>query len=125
MDVFLKTTVTIVIALIFLTVIPNNSRDFSVLVGLAACIGIATATHYFLEPILTFVSSLQTDIAVNNQILQIILKASGVAILSEFLTLFCSDTGNAAMGKAVQLLGTTVILWLSLPLFTTLLELVN
>lgn len=37
----------------------------------------------------------------------------------------CTDAGNASLGKAVQLLGTAVILWLSLPLFKALVELLQ
>ena len=43
----------------------------------------------------------------------------------EITSLICTDAGNAALGKSVQILATCGILWLSIPLFTSLIDLLN
>jgi hypothetical protein len=40
-------------------------------------------------------------------------------------TLICTDAGNTALAKTVQILTTAMILWLSIPLFESLLDLVQ
>ena len=44
---------------------------------------------------------------------------------TEIANLVCKDAGNESMGKSVQLLGTAVILYLSMPLFTALIDLLQ
>ena len=39
--------------------------------------------------------------------------------------LVCKDAGNESMGKSMQLLGSAAILYLSVPLFAALLELLQ
>jgi hypothetical protein len=39
--------------------------------------------------------------------------------------MICSDAGNASLGKSVQLLGSSVVLYLALPVFRALIELVQ
>jgi hypothetical protein len=39
--------------------------------------------------------------------------------------LICTDAGNGALGKALQLLTGAVILWLSIPLIQALIELLS
>ena len=49
----------------------------------------------------------------------------GVGLISELVAGLCQDAGNGSLGKQVQLLGTAVILRLSLPLLETLLDLME
>jgi hypothetical protein len=46
-------------------------------------------------------------------------------LIGELAGLICSDAGNAALAKSIQILTTAVILWLSIPLFESLLDLVQ
>ena len=56
---------------------------------------------------------------------EILMKSTGIGIITEIANLVCKDAGNESMGKSMQLLGTAVILYLSLPLFQTLIELLQ
>jgi hypothetical protein len=49
----------------------------------------------------------------------------GIGILSEISALICADAGNSSLGKALQILGGTAMLWLSLPVFRTLVDLIR
>jgi hypothetical protein len=53
------------------------------------------------------------------------MKYVGIVLLAEIIGHICTDAGNAALGKTVQLLATTAVLWLSLPLFSKLMELIE
>ena len=55
----------------------------------------------------------------------ILLKATGIGIVAEIANLVCKDAGNESMGKSLQLLGSAVILYLSIPLFTALIDLLQ
>jgi hypothetical protein len=45
--------------------------------------------------------------------------------VAEIAGLICTDAGNAALAKTIQILATAVILWLTLPLMQALLDLVR
>ena len=73
----------------------------------------------------SFFANLQRLIGLDNDLLNILLKAVGVAVMGEIAVLVCSDAGQASLGKAVQLLTSAVILWISLPLYTQILTLIE
>ena len=55
----------------------------------------------------------------------ILMKAVGIGLIAEIAALVCSDAGNASLAKAIGILSSAVMLWLSLPLLQGLLELVQ
>ena len=61
----------------------------------------------------------------NGELIRILLKIAGIGILTEITSMVCSDAGNSSMGKTLQLLGNVVILWLSVPIFNMLMDLLQ
>ena len=57
--------------------------------------------------------------------LQIVMRSVGIGLLSEITLHICTDSGNTALGKTLQILGNAIILWLSLPIFTKIIELIE
>lgn len=125
MDVFMKASGLIIVSLILGTVLTLNNKGFGVLISVAACCAVCVCALHFLKPVLEFFQELRSLGNWNHEMLEILLKATGIGILSEMISLICSDSGNAALGKALQMLTTAVIVWLSLPLFTQLIELIR
>ena len=75
--------------------------------------------------VFAFIGKLQAVGNLNTEMLEILLKSVGIGLLSEIAVLVCCDMGNASMGKTLQILSMAVILWLSLPLFSSLLDLIG
>jgi hypothetical protein len=61
----------------------------------------------------------------NTELLRIVLKATGIGLLGELAGLVVTDTGNGSLGKVIQMLTVGVVLWLSVPLLESFLELVG
>ena len=103
----------------------HQGKDFSLLLTIAVCamVGILAAT--FIEPILSFLRQLEEMGDLDSSLIKIMLKAAGIALVSEIAGMICSDAGSPSMGKTLQMLGTAVILWLSIPVFQALLELIQ
>lgn len=125
MEVFMKAVAGILIALILSFTLSGEGKHFALLltVGVCACVG-GIALSY-MESSLTFIQQLQVRGDLNGDMLEILLKSVGIGLLSEITTLICTDAGNAALGKALQILSSAVILWLCIPMFRKLLELVE
>lgn len=125
MDTFLKATAGILIVLILNLMLAKQNKDFSLLSTIAVCCFGAIAAISYLQPIIQFFTKLQVLGQLNTDMLQIILKSIGIALLAEIAGHICTDANNASLGKILQLLATSVILWMSVPLFTGLIDLIE
>ncbi len=103
----------------------SQKKETGLLLTIAACCLVATAAMSYLGPVITFVQELQTLGQLDDGMLEILLKAVGIGLVGEIASLICTDAGNGALGKTLQLLTSAVVLWLSLPLLNALLELIQ
>lgn len=125
MESFLKIIGGVLIAVFLGVALNRQGKDISLLLSLAVCCMVLVSALTFLEPVLTFAGTLRDTCGLDSGMLKILLKAVGVGLVSEIAGLICADSGNTALGKTVQILATVLILWLSVPLMTQLLELVQ
>lgn len=125
MELFLKVTAGILLSLVFIVVIAKGGKDYAVAIVVVACCLIAMAAFTFLEPVLDFARELRDISDLDHEMFTVVLKAVGISLLTELTTNICTDSGNAALGKLLQIFSGIVILWLSLPLFSALLNLVK
>lgn len=125
MEGFAKIAAAVLVALVACQILSKGNKDFSLLVVMVVCCMVAGAAMVYLEPVMEFLQKLQSLANVDSTMLQPLLKAVGVGILAEVVCLVCQDSGNASLGKAVQLAASAVILYLSVPMMDSLLELVR
>lgn len=125
MDIFLKAAAGILVCAVICLALAKQGKDFSLLLSIVACTMAVIAAIAFLNPILSFIQRLQELAQWQNNMLQIILKAVGIGLISEITALICNDAGNAALGKSLQIIASCAILYLSLPLITQLVELLE
>lgn len=125
MDIFLKSTAAVLVALIFYLILLKHGKDISSVLTIVVCsvIGISALEH--LRPVLDFVTTLQELGNFDSQMLNIMLRCVGIGLVSEITSLICADAGNAALGKTLQILATIVVIWLSLPMLTEMIELIK
>lgn len=125
MSVFLKTVAGVLTAVILWISLNKNAKDYSVLLTLAVCAMVILSSVVFLQPIVNFLGKIQEAGSLDSDLTAIILKSVGIGVLTEVSTLICKDAGNESMGKALQILATTVVLWISIPVFERLLSLLD
>ena len=121
----MKAAVVVVITVIFTLVLPKNAKEFRVILPLAACGLLLIVACSFLQPVMDTIENIVSLGKIDRDIFRILLKATGIALLTEYVVLVCQDTGNTAVGKSLQTVGSAVILWLSLPLINSLLDLME
>lgn len=125
MDVFVKALCGALIALVLYLVLAKQGKEISLMLTVAVCCMIAAAAVNYLEPVINFIERLQTLGQLDSEMIRVVLKSVGIGILSEITCMICNDAGNAALGKTIQILAAAVVLWLSVPLFTSLINLVE
>ncbi len=125
MDIFLKSAAGALITLILYLVLSKQSKDLSLLLTVIACAILAATAISYLEPVIDFFQKLLLIGQLDAEFFSIVLKAVGIGLLAEISGLICADAGNSALGKTLNIMASAVILWMSVPLFTSLLELVE
>lgn len=125
MSTFVKAVVIVLVTVILSLVLPKNAGEFHVVLSLGACSIVLLIAGSFLQPIINTIYSLIEIGHADHEMVRILLKATGIAILSEYVILICQDAGNSALGKSLQVLSSAVILWLSLPMITGLMDIIK
>lgn len=125
MGVFLQAVGAVLLAVVLILSLKHHGGELSSLLTLAVCVMGALAAMQILSPVVAFLESLRDIGGLDPDMVRTLLQAVGVGLLAEIAALVCSDTGNASLGKTVQLIGSAVILGLSLPLFQGLIALLQ
>lgn len=125
MDVYVKAVCGILVCTVICLVLAKQGKDFSVLLILCVCCLVIGAAVSYLKPVVELMERLSQLGQLDVSLLGVLLKAVGIALISETAMLVCKDAGTGSMGKALQILATAVILWLSIPLMNELIDLVE
>ena len=125
MDRFVQVLAGVLLAVILGIALNKQGKDMSLVLTVAVCCLVLTVVLSFLEPVVDFVEQLRVLGRLDSDMVRIMIKAVGISIVGEISALICADAGNAAMGKAVQMLTAAAVLWLALPLMQGLLDLVQ
>lgn len=125
MNEFLKATAGVLLAVILVLSLGKEGKQTAVLLVLAVCGMVGILAMSYFEPVLAFVRRLGSIGNINHDILSILLKVVGIGLIGEIAALICVDSGNASLGKILQILCGAVVLRLALPLMEQLLDLLE
>ena len=77
-----------------------------------------------LTGIIYLLQSLANKTYINKSFLSILLKITGIAFITEFAVSICSDAGEKAIASKIEIGSKVIIIAMSIPIITSLLELV-
>lgn len=125
MDGFTKAAAAALITAVLCLVLSKQGKDTAILLTLLACVTILTVAMGYLQTVTDFISTLDALVDLEGDYFRILLKITGIGLLSETASMVCADAGNGALAKALQILSTIFILCLSIPLLQQLLDLIR
>lgn len=125
MEWFLQAAVCVMVAVVMWIILSRQGKEYALLLSIGVCCLVLLLMFRFLEPVLDLMNQLQTMGNLQPEWLSVMLKAVGIGLVVEIGMLICNDAGNAALGKALQILGTIAVLWLSIPLMNSLIKLLE
>lgn len=117
MEGFWKAAAVIILTIILSVSLEKTEKDFCVIMSVTACCVVMVAATQYLSDVIAFLWELGENCGYQNVLLNILLKIIGVALTTELTGMISADAGNSSLGKAMHILGTAAILFLSLPLF--------
>lgn len=112
------------IALIIIILLKQYKPDFVIYVSLIAGALILFMVLDKLTGIIDLLTNLSNKAGVSSQFLGILLKITGIAFLTEFAVSICNDSGESAIANKIDLGGKIIIIAISVPIISALLELI-
>ncbi len=112
------------IALIIIVVIRQYKPEFTMYVSIIAGVIILFLVLDKVTGIITLLTNLSKKTGINSEYLSILLKITGIAILTEFAVSICKDAGETAIASKVDLGGKVIIISMSIPIISALLEII-
>ena len=103
-------------------ILKQYKPEFIIYVSLITGVIILFLVMDKLAGVVNLLSSLASKANINTQFLGIILKITGIAILTEYGTSICKDTGETAIASKIELGGKIIMIALSIPIISVLLE---
>lgn len=125
MDLYLKVTAGILIAAILTVILARQGKDISLLLTLCVCSMVVMAAGSYFKPVFAFAQKLIQIGQLNQDILDVLLKVTGIGLLSQIAGFICADAGNQSLVKTLQIITTAVLLSISVPLLEEILSLLE
>lgn len=110
------------ISLIIIIIVRQYKPEFTLYVSLIAGALILFLIMDKLEGIIDLLTTLSNKTAINNEFLTLLIKITGIAFLTEFAVSICKDTGESAIANKVDMGGKVIIVSMSIPIISSLLE---
>ena len=112
------------ISLIIIIIIRQYKPEFTLYVSLLAGALILLFIMDELTGIIDLLTSLSNKTSINNEFLKLLLKITGIAFLTEFAVSICKDTGESAIANKIDMGGKVIIISMSIPIISSLLEII-
>lgn len=125
MDNFIKAAAVVLVTVVMCLILSKQGKDYSAVLVICVSCMIAVVAMGYIQNILAFINKLISAGNLNQDLIEILYKTVGIGFLTEITSMICTDAGNTALAKSIQFLSSAVILWLCIPLFTQLLDLVE
>ena len=125
MTIYFKTSALILVSLVIYLILTKQNRDVSTMFSIAVCCVITLVALAYLEPIISFLKDLRAVGDLDTAFTDVLFQALGIGILSELIEMICIDAGNSALAKSFHFLSVILIIWISLPIFNGVFELIE
>lgn len=112
------------ISLIICEILKQYKPEFVIYVVLISGALIFLLVTNTLTEIINLVQSMANKASINTEFLKLLIKITGIAFLSEFAVSICNDAGEIAIASKMEIGTKIIIISMSIPIITSLLEII-
>ena len=109
-----------IVARVLLVVLKEEKKEMAIMLSIAAGVLLLVYIVSKVTPVVDMLNSMINNSGINKDFLVIILKITGIAYVVEFGKNICLDAGQSAIATKIEMAGKVIIVTLSLPLITSL-----
>lgn len=110
------------IGLLIAVILKEYKPEFKIYISIICGIIIFFIIGDNLKGFIDLVTRLSNKLNTNSQFIGILLKITGISILTEFAISICKDSGESAIASKIDLGGKITIIGISIPVITALLD---
>ena len=112
------------IALVIAIILKQYRPEYAIYVSIVAGILILVFIMSKITGIINLLKAISDQTYINKQFLSILLKITGIAIITEFAVSICTDAGEKAIASKIEIGSKVIIIAMSIPIISSLLELI-
>lgn len=112
------------IALVIAIILKQYRTEYAIYVSIVAGILILVFIMSKITGIINLLKAISDKTYINKQFLSILLKITGIAIITEFAVSICTDAGEKAIASKIEIGSKVIIIAMSIPIISSLLELI-
>lgn len=110
------------IAVIIIVILKQYRPEFAIYASIIAGVLILAMASSTLSGIIDMINSISSKTSINSEFLVILIKITGIAILTEFAVSICKDSGESAIASKVDIGGKIIIISMSIPIINALID---
>lgn len=114
-----------IFAVIMIIVLKNYRPEMALVLAIVTGIGIMLFAIYKLSSVINVLNDLVTKSGINKDFLLIIIKVIGIAYIVEFGKNICIDAGQSSIATKLEMAGKIIIVVLTVPLITSLVNILT
>ena len=111
-------------ALIIIIILKQYRPEFAVYISIITGVFILLLSLSQISGVINLLRDLSSKANINSEFLGIIIKITGIAILTEFAVSICADAGEKAIATKIEMGSKVIIIAMSIPIISSLLELI-
>ena len=111
-------------ALVIIIILKQYKPEYVLYVSMAAGILILFLSMEKITGIINLLQAISDKTYINKNFLSLLIKITGIAFLTEFAVSVCSDSGEKAIASKIEIGSKVIIITMSIPIITSLLELI-
>lgn len=113
-----------IISVILIIIIKQYRAEFAIYISLISGCLILLFSMDKIKKIIDLLNSIFQKSGINSKYLEILLKMTAIAILSEFAISICKDSGENSIANKVEIGSKAIIVSMSIPIIYNLLEVI-
>ena len=114
-----------ILATLMVVILKENSKEVAIILIIASSIILLLSTVNYLKPIVSMIENIVSNSSIESSYILVILKITGIAYLIEFGKDICIDAGQNSIANKMEIAGKIIIVSLSVPVITSLFEIVE
>lgn len=125
MDEIIKIVAIGLISLVIIIILKQYKPEFAIYISIITGLIIIYMVINRLEGIINLLKTISNKSGINNQFLELLLRITGIAFLTEFAINLCKDAGENAIASKIEIGSKVVIVSMSIPIISSLLEIIS
>lgn len=112
------------VALVIIIMLKQYRPEYAIFISILTGILILFLVMDRLTGIINLIESIKSKFSINTQFIALLIKITGIAFLSEFAVSICKDSGETAIASKIELGSKIIIISMSIPIISSLLEII-